>query len=110
MRWAALVPTLLLAGMPSACDDDRSSRAGSAPTLRAVLVLEPPTLGVGEVGLVGLAVVTPPGHAVRPVEPPPQVAGLWLLGSEALEVEKRASRWVHHTRFRFHAREAAGNR
>ena len=105
MRWVAGASALLLAGILSACGDARNTRAGAPPALRAVLVLEPRILGVGEVGLVELSVVTPPGHAVHPVESPVEVAGLWLLGSEALEVEKRASRWVHRTRLRVRARE-----
>lgn len=88
-----------------ACGEAAGPPPGASPSLRAALVLEPAVIGVGDVGVVELAVVTPPDHVVRPFEPPAQSDGLWLLDSERLDVEKRESRWVHRTRLRLHARE-----
>ena len=76
------------------------------PRSRATLVLEPPRFGVGQVALLELAVVTPPGHVPRPFAPPEELAGLWLLDSEPLPVEKEPSRWIHRTRLRLRARQA----
>jgi hypothetical protein len=70
-----------------------------------MLLLEPPSLGVGEVGVVELAVVTPPGHRVRPFKPPNSIPGLWLLAAEPSSIERHSARWIQRTRVRVRARE-----
>jgi hypothetical protein len=76
---------------------------------QAVVVIEPPKLRVGDVAVIEVAVVTPPGHAVHPVKPPPSVPGLWLLDAVALPVETDGARQVHRTRIRVRAREAGSH-
>jgi hypothetical protein len=100
---AALAVAVLLAA--TACDDG-SERAATAPIRpRAVLILEPPALGLGEVGWLELAVVTPPGHRVRPYRPPESIPGLWLLDAEPPVLERRTTRWIQRTGLRVRARE-----
>jgi len=100
---AALVLVVTLAG----CEGESEPRAADvAPTgPRALLVLEPPTLGIGDVGVVELAVVTPPEHRVRPFKPPQSIPGLWLLTAEPPSVERLPGRWIQRTRIRVRARE-----
>ncbi|MEN8182099.1 MAG: hypothetical protein ABFS46_06145 [Myxococcota bacterium] len=69
------------------------------------MIIEPPDLGVGDVATVEITVVTPPEHRVRPVRPPREVEGFWLLDSEPLPITRDDSRWVHRTRIRARARE-----
>jgi hypothetical protein len=77
-----------------------------APTsLRGAVVIEPPRLTVGDVATVEITLVTPPGHSLRPVRPPSEVDGFWLLDSRALPVTRSPSRWVHRTQMRARARE-----
>lgn len=78
---------------------------GAPPQPTASWVLEPPRIRIGDVAALELVVVTPPDHRVRPVAPPADVKGFWLLGSEALPVEREPTRWVHRTRLRIRARE-----
>jgi hypothetical protein len=104
---ARAVLALLLACAPAACREVEPSRRATAPTsARATLVLEPARIGVGQVGELELAVVTPPGHALRPWTPPAEVEGVWVLDSRALPVEKTAERWVYRTRVRVRPRSA----
>lgn len=72
---------------------------------RAVLVLDPPVVAVGEMADLELAVVTPPGQEVRPPELPDRVPGFWLVEREPPETVKEPSRWVHRTRLRLRAIE-----
>ena len=78
----------------------------AAPTTsRATWVLEPPRIALGQVAVIELAVVTPPEHQVRPFAAKGEIPGFWLLETEALPVEKQASRWIHRTRLRVRARD-----
>jgi hypothetical protein len=87
-----------------ACSEAPSQVRFAAPTApRAMLVLEPPRIGVGQVATLELAVVTPAGHTPRPVAPPAELSGLWILDQEALPIEKQGARWVHRIRFRLRA-------
>jgi hypothetical protein len=87
-------------GTPTAAIDP-----GLAPPFpRASFVLEPPRVRIGELATLELVVVTPPDHQVRPIEPPPAVAGFWLLGVEPLPVERAQTRWIHRTRLHLRAR------
>jgi hypothetical protein len=90
-----------------ACGDAPAPPDYAPPTRsRAALLLEPPTLAVGAVAEVVVAVVTPPDHAARPYAPPEAVPGLWLLDTRVDEIEKQGERWVQRTRVRIRAREA----
>ncbi|MDJ0867542.1 MAG: hypothetical protein QNK03_15645 [Myxococcota bacterium] len=73
---------------------------------RAVVVVEPPRILVGDVAQVEVVVVTPPGHSVPPLQPPDELPGLWLLDAVAAPVERSASSWTHRTRIRVRGREA----
>jgi hypothetical protein len=91
-------------GVLAACE--RAGEPTRAPTtLRAEVVAEPPELRVGEVGTLEIAVVTPPGHGVRPLEPPRDLSGVWLLDAQRLPVEKQPWRWIHRTRLRIRPHE-----
>jgi hypothetical protein len=79
-------------------------------SLRATWILEPPRLEIGETATVELAVVTPPGHHLAPQPPPEALEGVWVLSTEAPRVERGASRWVHHVRYRIRARETGAFR
>ena len=97
---------ILTALLAAACGEDPIAPVLGAPTApRATLVLEPPRVGVGDVAILGLVIVTPAGYMARPYAPPPRVPGFWLLGAENLPVEKLGSRWIHRTRIRIRARE-----
>ncbi len=93
---------MLVAG---ACGAPRPRDAGAPALPRAALLLEPPRIGIGEVATLEIAVVTPPGHALRPLAMPSSPAGIWILGVESLPVEQQAARWLHRTRVRVRARE-----
>jgi hypothetical protein len=85
---------------------ERAADSEPVPTsLRGAVVIEPPHLTVGDVATVEITLVTPPRHSVRPVRPPREVAGFWLLDSESLPVTRSPSRWVHRTKMRARARE-----
>jgi hypothetical protein len=60
---------------------------------------------IGDRAALELVVVTPPDHALRPIEPPRSVPGFWLLAVEPLPVERTATRWIHRTRLEIRARE-----
>lgn len=75
------------------------------PGVRGALALEPGTIRAGDTAVMEVVVATPPGHAVRPVTPPPELPGFWILGAEPLPVEKSDGRWIHRTRFTIRARE-----
>jgi hypothetical protein len=86
---------------------DAGGRDASIPItseLRGAVVIEPPRLTVGEVARVEVTVVTPPEHWVRPVHPPGEIPGFWLLDAEPLAIQRDPSRWVHRTRIRARAR------
>lgn len=72
---------------------------------RATLVLEPPTIRVGDVAVLEIAVITPPEHHVRPFPTPEEVDGFWILQSELLPVTREPNRWIHRKRVRIRARE-----
>ena len=74
--------TLFLLLTPG-CAEAPPRRAPPAAPL-ATLVLEPPRIRLGDVAVLELAVITPPGHAPRPLRPPQELPGLWLLDAEAL--------------------------
>ena len=77
---AALAVALWLVGAGCAEAPDPARRA--APTAsRATFVLEPPRLGLGEVAVLELAVITPPDHRPRAYSPPESVPGFWILRS-----------------------------
>ena len=93
----------------SGCDEpspQTDGRAFAAPvtSLRATLALEPSELKIGEVATAEITVVTPPEHHLHPVNPP-EVAGVWLLDAETLEVERSPARWVHRARIRVRTRD-----
>jgi hypothetical protein len=100
----ALLLSALLGGLLGCRGEPSDARYAASPTPRATLVLEPPSIGVGQVAELELAVVTPPGHTPRPFSPPSELPGLWLLSADRLPVEKEPTRWVHRTRLRVRAR------
>lgn len=106
MRSVGLTVALVSTFFGAACGEAEPDSSRAAPTsARAVWVLEPSRIAVGEVAVIELAAVTPPGHAVKPLEPPNELPGFWVLDSEALPVLKEPSRWVHRTRLRVRARD-----
>lgn len=97
---------LALASLLASCEEPPPPTSASAPTsLRGAVVIEPPTLTVGDVATVEVILVTPPRHTARPVRPPSEVPGFWLLDAEPLPTERSETRWVHRTRIRARARE-----
>ncbi len=72
---------------------------------RAMLVLEPTLLAVGQMADLELAVVTRPGYSVRPQDLPGKIPGFWLVEREAQAIVKEPARWVHRTRLRLRAVE-----
>jgi hypothetical protein len=108
-RAGAALLVALAAALALACSRGAPPAPGPAapPAPQAAVVIEPPALRVGDVATVEVAVVTPPGHALRPLAPPDAAAlgPLWLLDAEALPVEKQGQRWTHRTRLRVRARE-----
>ena len=105
---ASLAISLIVAGFTSAtgCGGDPDPVRYTAPThARATLILDPPTLEIGDVATLEIAVSTPPGHHVRPFDIPTQIDGLWILESETLEVEREPHRWLHRRRVRIRPRE-----
>ena len=94
-----------------ACSAEPAAQAPAPTPLekQAVVVIEPPQLRVGDIAVIEIAVVTPPGHRVHPVKPPSSVPGLWLLDAEALPPEVEGARQVHRTRIRVRAREAGSH-
>jgi hypothetical protein len=105
-RAASLAAVLGPASLAAACGEPDRPPAAAAPALpRAAVVLEPPRIRVGEVATLEVVVATPPASSPRPLALPAPPAGLWILGVEALPVERQASRWLHRTRVRVRARE-----
>ena len=93
-----------------ACRGEPAPTAPATPVAKqAVVMIEPPRLRIGDVAVVEVAVVTPPGHRVHPVKPPASVPGLWLLDAEALPPEVDGARQVQRTRIRVRAREAGSH-
>ena len=103
MRAAAIAAIAAALGS-GGCGDAHPPEAPAPALPRAALVLEPPRIGVGEVATLEIAVAAPPGHALRPLALPEPPAGLWVLGVDALPVEREAARWLHRTRVRVRAR------
>lgn len=97
----------LLCVLALACENERSAskdRPGAATVARASLLLEPPTIGLGEVTTAVILVTTPPGHRVLPMNAP-VVPGVWVLESLVDPTQKSAARWLHRTRIRLRPRE-----
>ncbi|HTY17086.1 MAG TPA: hypothetical protein VMH82_05075 [Myxococcota bacterium] len=103
-RAAWTLAALLLLGCQQS-EAPGAAGAAAPPTPRATVSIEPPRLRLGDVAVVEVMVVTPPGHRVHPVAPPERVAGLWLLDAETLPVERDGARWTERTRIRVRARE-----
>ncbi len=88
-----------------ACGGEPDAEAPRAPLgIQGDVVVEPPTLRIGQTATVEVAVVTPPEHGVSPPEAPAEVPGLWVLEAETLPVEREPQRWIHRTRFLVRAR------
>lgn len=101
------VAAALLALALLACEAEPVDEGPAPPLLpRAVVVVDPPRPGVGQVASVELRVVTPPGHRVRPMRWPRAVEGFWLLEAEVLPLEREGGRWLHRERLRVRPREA----
>ena len=92
-------------GALMACADEAERRPPAPASLRGTIVMEPPRIGIGETAIVEVAVISPPGHRVAPVPTPERVEGFSILGAEAPRIERRASRWIHRTRFQIRARQ-----
>jgi hypothetical protein len=106
-RWRVTIG-LLLAPMLvwSACRDEPRPTLYITPARsRITALLEPPTLGIGQVAQLEVTVVTPPEHLPQNYQPPDEVPGFWILASETLAPEIDANRRIHRTRFRIRARE-----
>ena len=96
---------MALAWAVSACGTDPEATVFATPVRsRANAILEPPTVKIGDVAILEIAVVTPPGHVVRPFAAPKDTEGFWVLDSEILPVHKEPQRWVHRTQLRLRAR------
>lgn len=99
--WLALAAWLWVA-----CAGEEADPGRRAPVaLRAGVVIEPDVIRIGDTAWVEIAVVTPPDYGVRPLEAPAALPGFWVLGAEALPLERSPGRWVHRTRFHVRARE-----
>jgi hypothetical protein len=97
---------LLALALYAACEKPPAETAIAAPaTARATAILEPPRIRIGDGARLEIAVITPPDAQVLPFELPEAVPGFEILGSEALPIEKQASRWVHRTRVSLRARD-----
>jgi hypothetical protein len=93
-----------------ACSGEPATKSPPVPlTKQAVVVIEPPRLRVGDVAVIEVAVVTPPGYRVHPVKPPGSVPGLWLLDAETLPLAVDGARQVQRTRIRVRARETGSH-
>ena len=88
-----------------ACSAEPGAPGPPPPTPRAAVVLEPPSVEVGRVAQLEIAVVTPPGQRVKPPPTPAEVPGFWVLDQEVLPVEQLPGRWIHRSRVRLRARE-----
>ena len=97
-----LIGLLLLACTES--QENGKTASGAATIARASLLLEPPTIGIGDVTTAVILVTTPPGHRVLPVAVA-EVPGVWILESLVDPTEKSATRWLHRTRVRLRPRE-----
>lgn len=71
----------------------------------AEIVLEPAILALGGTAIADVVLSTPPGYAMRLVDPVPELPGVWTLESRLLPVERGADRWIHRLRIRVRARE-----
>ncbi len=103
---AAVAAGVLLAASAAAAPPSASPDAGAVgPGIRGAIALEPGRMRAGDVASLEVVVTTPPGHRLRPVVPPAEVPGLWVLDAEALPMEQEDGRWIHRTRLRLRARE-----
>jgi hypothetical protein len=92
-------------GLAVACDGPSEPVRYATPVaIRASLVLEPPSLQVGEVASLDVTVVTPPEHTLRPFAAPDEIDGFWLLETEPTTITREPQRWIHRTRLRIRAR------
>ena len=96
---------VLVVAVLMACADEGERPPPAPASLRGTIVMEPPRIGIGETAVVEVAVISPPGHRVAPVPTPERVEGFSILGAEAPRIERRASRWIHRTRFQIRARQ-----
>lgn len=89
----------------AACGGEGESGPPPAPLgLQGNVVVEPPTLRIGQTAAVEVVVVTPPDHSVPPAVVPDALPGLWVLEVEPLPTQRDARRWIHRTRFLVRAR------
>lgn len=104
---ALLIPLSMLA----ACSDERMPTRYSSPVeSRVSAILEPPSMGLGDVARLEVSVVTPPGHRPQPYQPPTEVPGFWILETEALPAQTSLNRRIQRTQFRIRAREVGSFR
>jgi len=92
-----------------ACGPGDEPAPGPPAAIHGAVILEPSTLGVGDLVTVEITVVTPPEHRVRPIELPERIPPLWLLDAERLPIERHGERWTHVTRIRARVQEAPGD-
>jgi hypothetical protein len=97
---------LLVALALTGCEDARRESLQGPPTPRATVRIDPARVGIGQVAVVELTVVTPPSHHVAPLAFPSSLPGLWLLETETQPPERLEQRWVHRSRTRVRGREA----
>jgi len=103
-RWRRLALAAVVAAAAAlACSKAEEPRYNAPAQERAALVLEPPTVALGDVADVVLTVVTRPGVSVSPPDAPGAVPGFQLVEREAQDVEKEPARWLHRTRIRVRA-------
>lgn len=93
---AALVALAVACGQPEPV-------APVAVRPEAALRIEPSAVRPGDLATLEISVRTPPDHHLAPWRPP-EVADLWILGVEALPVERRGSQWIHELRVRLRPR------
>jgi hypothetical protein len=102
---AGIVVALAGGARAQTARDAPATGSAVAPGIRGALVLEPGRIRAGDVAALEIVVTTPPQHRLRPVAPPAELPGFWILDVEALPVEKEDGRWLHRTRVRLRARE-----
>jgi len=105
-RLAVATGLAIAGGLALGCGPEEVALQHQAPAQpRAALVLEPPTLPLGGVAELDLAVVTRPDWRVRPPPAPAGLRGLAWIGREPGEVVREPARWVHHLPMRIRALE-----
>jgi hypothetical protein len=100
---AAAACAAWLAVAAAGCARDEAPRYAAPAQERAMWVLEPPQLALGDVAELSLSVVTRPGATLEPHELPAPPQGLFAVAREPLAVEHEPARWVHTTRLRLRA-------